>query len=324
LRGPFQLVVTHPLVVDAALWSEVRDQIRPLFARIGAPVLPVVSELLIGGFARSPRGFTKRMDCAVVTLVLAGQLRARLWRAVWQRSPNEIRDFDAHRPAQTLTARAGDILYWPADRWHLDEALAPCLCLRLWIPTAGRRAVSAVAELAAELATARLGDDTEGLDPPASRRPDASDARAPARDLLDGRSELHRASRALRAIARGPALARELAIQWARRVSACGLEPVPAPRAIALSPTARIRRDPRTPIVRLRWRGESIWAANGHGFALRRGERALQRVIARLARSDAEVGALCRGDAGLTAALAALAEIGALTVTAPDPDPDAS
>src|SRR5262249_45277467 len=37
-QGPslerFQLVVTHPLVIDFALWAEVRDLMRGLFARI--------------------------------------------------------------------------------------------------------------------------------------------------------------------------------------------------------------------------------------------------------------------------------------------------
>ena len=78
--GSFQLVVTHPLVIDFALWADVRALVHGLFARIGAPVLPVVCELVLGRFDRSPRGFTKRMDHAVVTVVLAGELRVRLLR----------------------------------------------------------------------------------------------------------------------------------------------------------------------------------------------------------------------------------------------------
>jgi hypothetical protein len=89
---------------------------------------------------------------------------------------------------------------------------------------------------------------------------------------------------------------------------------VPAARSIVLPAAARVRRDPGTPIVRMRWRGESIWAANGHGFALRSGERALHRIVRSLERREAAVGALCGDDPALAAALALLAEVRAITV----------
>ena len=245
------------------------------------------------------------MHCAMLTAVLAGRLRTRIWNRPWQRSPNEIRDFDAHRPDQVVTARPGDVVYVPADRWHVDEAVAPCLALRLWIPAAGSDTGAEVAQVVSELVAERLGGD----DGAAPFVPLAARGRASAVP-----PELRRTGRCVRELARGPELARELAIRWARRVSACGLEPVPAARPIALPRAARVGRDPDTPIVRMRWRGESIWAANGHGFTLRSGERALHRIVRSLERRDAAVGALCGDDPGLHAALAALAEIRAITV----------
>jgi hypothetical protein len=300
--GGFQLVVTDPLVLDFALWAEVRDLVRGLLARIGVPVLPVVCELVVGAFARTPRGFTRRMHCVVVTAVLAGRLRTRIWNRLWQRSPSEIRDADAHRPDQIVTARAGDLVYWPADRWHLDDAIAPCLALRLWIPAAGGDAGAEVAQVVGELAGL---DGDRGAVPflPFSQR--GPGAVPPA---------LRSAGRRVAELARSPELARALAIRWARRVSACGLEPVPAARAIALSGAARVRRDPATPIVRMRWRDEAIWAANGHGFTLHSGERALHRIVRSLDRPGATVAALCGDDPGLRAALAVLAEARAITV----------
>jgi hypothetical protein len=313
--APFQLVVTHPLVVDFALWAEVRDLVRGLFAQIGAPVLPVVGELVLGTFRDSPRGFAKRMHCAAVTVVLAGRLRARLWRRLWQPSPNEIRGVDGHPPDATLTARAGDVLYWPADRWHLDEAIGPCLALRLWIPGAGSDVTSGVAQALGELVADRLDAAPAGAVPYAAvARPSSRGARA---TRTTAPRPLRDVGRELGELARGPELARELAIQWVRRVSACGLEPVPPARPIALPAGARVRRDPRTPIVEMRWRGESIWAANGHGFALRRGGRALRRMLTALERGDAEVDALCGDAPGLRVALELLAEVGALVVAPP-------
>jgi hypothetical protein len=137
----------------------------------------------------------------------------------------------------------------------------------------------------------------------------------PARRGGPAAAPLLEASRALGAIARGPALARELAIGWAKRVSACGLEPPPAPLEISLAPGDRVRRAPRTSLVRMRWAGASIWAVNGHAFALRgRGERELRRILASLRGRGARVGALCGGDESLRAALEVLAGLRALEV----------
>jgi hypothetical protein len=307
-KRPFQLVVTHPLTIDFALWSCVRDLLHGLFARVGYPVLPVVSELILGTFACTPRGFTKRLDHAAITVVLAGRLRTRLWRALWARSPNEIRDFDSHPPDTVLEAGAGEVLYWPADRWHLDDAVEPGLALRLWIPVASRRAPSAVKQVITELMAERLGTST-GAPVPYLRY-------AAGRGAGAAVAPLQRASEVLAELARGPALMRELAILWTRRVSACGLEPAPAPLAISLAPGDRVRRDPRTEIVRMRRCGESIWAMNGHAFALRgRGERALRRIVASIEHRDGRVDVLCGGDANLRAALELLAELRALAVT---------
>jgi hypothetical protein len=161
-----------------------------------------------------------------------------------------------------------------------------------------------------ELLAERLGADAGGAVPYLAYPARGRCPRAPAGPLL-------RAAAVLDELARGPALARELAILWAKRVSACGLEPVPAPLGIELAPGDRVRRDPRTEIVRMRRHGESIWAVNGHAFALRgTGERALRRIVASLERGGGRVDALCRGDAGVHAVLEMLAELRALAVTA--------
>jgi hypothetical protein len=306
---PFQLLVTHPLVNEFALWTEVRGLLRGWFDQIGYPVLPVVAELVAGTFARTPRGFTKRLHHDVVTLVLAGELRTRLWDALWQSSPNEIRDFDAHRPTVVLSTRAGGVAYWPADRWHVDEALGPSLALRLWIPAASSRTSTVVQKVATELFAARAGAARGGAVPYVAARGVAPAAQA------------RRTARRVAEIARSSELVRELAITWARRVSACGLEPVPPARRDGLVTGARVRRDPATPIVRMRWGREAIWAANGHAFALRDGERALRRVLAMLEDQDAEIDALCAGDRGLRLALEVLADARALVVIAPERGP---
>lgn len=271
LRGRrYQLFVDQPLLVDFPLWARVRDLVAGLLERVGVPVLPIACDLAIGDFARTPRGFSKRLHHSVVALVLRGRLRVKLWEELWDSPANEIVDFDSHaESAVTLEAGAGDILYWPARFWHVEECVdraRGCMVLRLWIPAHGARPTDAIKETLADLLAAKLGGD--GAVPYLRFSPRAGQAPPLAR-AADGLTELSRAAE----------LTQALRLKWAKRVSACGLEPVPAAReATRLRPTDLVRADPGGRAVRIPGgRGEWIWAINGHAFALQ-GHRAAERV----------------------------------------------
>jgi hypothetical protein len=317
----FQLLVDQPLMVDFPLWASVRDLIAGLVVRVGFPVLPIACDLALGNFARTPRGLAKRLHHSVIALVLRGRVRVRLWERLWDDPPNEIVDFDRHlREAVTLDAEAGDILYWPARFWHVEQSIGrarhACMSLRLWVPAHGARPTDAVKEVLAELLDEKL--DSDGTVPflpfPPRRDPLAE--------------PLARAADCVTELSRGPELTRALRIVWARRVSAYGLEPVPSrlEEARPLDPSDLVRADPVGRAVRMPGgNGEWIWAANGHAFALQ-GHRAAARVL-RLLDSDAvvRVGELCRSDRGgapspgILAFLDVLHRLRAIRVVAEEP-----
>ncbi len=301
----FQLFVDQPLMVDFPLWARVRDLVAGLVMRVGFPVLPIACDLALGNFARPPRGLAKRLHHSVIMLVLRGRVRVRLWERLWDDPPNEIVDFDRHaRDAVTLEAGAGDILYWPARFWHVEQCIGrasdACMALRLWIPAQGARPTDVVKEVLADLFDEKL--DHDGTVPflpfPAlcAGRCSVGPAR---RDPLAG--PLARAAGCLAQLSRGPELTRALRVLWAKRVSAYGLEPVPSAdqTARALDPSDLVRADPGGQAVRMPCgEGEWIWAVNGHAFALQ-GHRAATRVLRLLDSGHAvRVGDLCREERG--------------------------
>jgi hypothetical protein len=127
-----QLLVEQPLLLDFSLWNDVRGFVRGLLERVGVPVLPIVSEFVLGNFARSPQGVVKRLHHSLLILVLHGRVRVRVWKKLWGDSPNETVDFDRHlSEATTLEAQAGDILYVPSRSFHIEECregACPCGC----------------------------------------------------------------------------------------------------------------------------------------------------------------------------------------------------
>ncbi|ATB40756.1 hypothetical protein CYFUS_006212 [Cystobacter fuscus] len=257
----FQLLVEQPLLLDFSLWNDVRDFVRGLLERVGVPVLPIVSDLLVGNFARSPQGVAKRLHHSVFILVLHGRMRIRVWKKLWGDPPNETVGFDRHlSEATTLEAQAGDILYVPSRSFHLEECREPCMALRLWIPARGSRPTLVVKELLTKLMDHRLAHDhtVPYLEYSGRRR---KGARSPVEPL-------ERAARAFEEVARSPDLPQALRIIWARRVSACGLEPAPPPRELQpLDDSSLVRGAPRGHIVRmLDSSGQWIWAVNGHVF----------------------------------------------------------
>ncbi|MBE4749069.1 hypothetical protein G4177_12945 [Corallococcus sp. ZKHCc1 1396] len=287
---PFQLFVEQPFMFDFTLWDPVRRFVRGLLERVGVPVLPIVSELLLGNFPQNPRGVAKRPNHALFTLVLHGRLRVRLWEKLWGDAPGETVDFDRHHAdATTLEAGEGEWLYTPSRLWHLDEARGDCMALRLWVPVQGSRPTDAVKEVLVALLEARSAhDEAVPYLPYPWRRPrKGKRTTAP---------PLERTADDLEALLRSPDVHQALRIIWARRVSACGLEPAPPPdKAVPLRDTDLVRGVPSADIIRMGERpGPWIWAVNGHVFP-GMGTAVAQEVLKALASDEAHaVGELRR------------------------------
>ncbi|MFE1295013.1 hypothetical protein [Streptomyces sp. NPDC058731] len=240
------LAVEQPLLLDHALWAQVRDLVVPLWERIGHPVLPVVTELALGEGITDGDGLRREPVHAALVWVLSGSVTA----------------VPAHeKDGPTTTARAGELLYWPAGRPHALRYGPRTLALRLLVPADTRLLTEAVKDVVAGMLHERRGHDQV---PYLSYPPPGTEARAPEVP------ELAETGAGLREVTGEDRLDLVLRVLWARRASAAALEPAPAPRGpVRLAPGDRVR--PASPVVRMPLdEGQGwIWAVDGHAFSLR-------------------------------------------------------
>ncbi|MGW1193328.1 hypothetical protein [Streptomyces sp. NPDC002559] len=260
-RG-YLLTVHQPLLLDFAPWSAVRDAVRGLWRVVGWPNLPVETEILVGDRFTRHAGATVAPTHAVLTWVLRGRMDVRLWDERGGPPPAAIAD-PGREPdgVHTLSAGAGELLYWPGDRRHVDTCREGCVALRLRVPVDRRLPFTALRDLLAELVHGRQGND--GTVPyfpfgPGSRIDDP-DGVLPRLNAL---------GEELRTAADGERLRRMLRVRWAALRSAAGLEPIPVPReGVPMTPRTRIRRSGE--IVRMPdGPGREVWAVNGNVFTL--------------------------------------------------------
>ncbi|WP_284435619.1 hypothetical protein [Streptomyces sp. TUS-ST3] len=257
LQSPGRLlVVEQPLMLDHVLWGQVRSLVVPLWERVGYPVVPVVTELLLGERITQCRGLATEPLYSTLTWVLHGTVTA---------TPQDA-------PAQAaLTAEPGDVLHWPAGRPHQVRFGPRTLALRLLVPRDPRLLTAAVKDAVAKIVHEQ---ESPGYVPylpfPPSEAPTPPDV-----------PELARMARLLHETTEGDQLDQALKAAWARRVSAAALEPAPDTRpSVPLKPGDRLRA--ASPVVRMplddgrTW----LWAVDGHAFSVRGtlGERVLEQL----------------------------------------------
>lgn len=289
-RG-YLLTVRQPLLLDFALWSAVRDAVSGLWREVGWPNLPVVTEVLIGDRFTQHVGATEEPTHAALTWVLHGRMDVRLWDERRGPPPPEIaapeqepgQELDGVR---TMSAGAGELLYWPGDRRHVDTHRGRCVALRLRVPVDRRLPFTALRDLLADLVHTRQGnDETVPYFPfgPGTRVDEPG-------GLLPHLTAL---GDELRAVVHGEQLRRMLRVRWAALRSAAGLEPIPEPRTgVPMTRATRLRRS--SEIVRMPdGPDRQVWAVNGNVFTLP--AAAGERVFAALPRDgEATVADVCR------------------------------
>ncbi|MFG3407054.1 hypothetical protein [Streptomyces sp. NPDC048142] len=258
----YLLTVRQPLLLDHALWSAVRDTVGALWRQVGWPNLPVVAEVLTGDRFTQHAGATEAPTHAALTWVLRGRLDVRLWDERGGPPPADIADPDRDVPgARTLSAGAGELLYWPGDQRHVDTYRERCVALRLRIPVDRGLPFTALRDLLADLVHAgQDNDDTVPYFPfgPGTRIDDR-DGVLPRLTALGGE---------LRTAVDGEQLRRTLRIRWAALRSAAGLEPIPVPReGVTITRDTRFRRTGE--IVRMPdGPAHEVWAVDGNVFTL--------------------------------------------------------
>jgi hypothetical protein len=241
---PFLLRVREPLVLDYSVWSQVRELIEPLWQQIGVPVVPVASELVVTD------GLTQQLSAdGYLTLVwvLHGRLELQL-------------------PGERLVAEQGDLVSWPSGVAEVHGT--DCLWLRLLVPVDGKLAAKQVTGLLLAGLDRRRGTDATPYLPMADQR----QLMQPLVETADGLAELSRSAE----------VERSLRVQWASRVSAAALEPVPAPQRSELVAGQRVRMATR--VYRMPDGDRWLWAVNGHAFAIGGGDALLDE----LERGDVE------------------------------------
>ncbi|ADD43053.1 hypothetical protein [Stackebrandtia nassauensis] len=287
ITGPgFRITVTQPLWLDFPLWSRVRDLVRPLWESVGYPVLPVAAEINHGGGHRTGHPPLRDSGNAVLTFVLRGRLTTQVFES----------DAPDEPAAEKWDTSTGGVVYLPAGTRFADNHDADCVTLRLRIPADRRLASASVFDLVNNMIDSRrISDKVPYVDQDALRYDHGGLATVP------GLADTGHAFRELVATSNLPRIMR---ILWTRRVSACGLEPAPAPRheiSLYREQLVRLREQP----VRMPQADDSaMWAVNGHVFAVE--GSAADHILDRLRGGEAvRVGALW-GQAGPTGGITAL------------------
>lgn len=253
---PVCLDIEQPLLLDYPAWNSVRKALSGLWDEVGYPVMPVSCAFSLGRLRDQGKP-----GHAVLMWILQGEASVAL-------RPHA----DRGRGRETiLRGTSGDLLYWPSSHrasHRAREGGADCFAMRLSIPETPDGVHDSVEALLASLLQPRLYPD--------GRTPYLA---FPARTANDGATvspdAFVRLSETLRSAADGDAMAQALRVQWISRVSACGLEPVPAPQERpALRATDRVRLSDGARIVRMTYDAATmLWAANGYAFAVENAAR---------------------------------------------------
>lgn len=248
-------------------WWFMRRVLAGIFAATGFPPAGASLELFAGAYHRGFFGVHKD-DQDVVTFVLEGRKRFLLWPFEYFAGRPDFPsgggerghiftnlDPGPHRAdALVLEGGPGDLLFWPAEWWHLaegDGAHATSLGLGLFRGATAWRFV--------EQAVAALIHDTPDL--AARALPDPSGARGQAAETLDAVHD------AVAACLTHPDLRARVEERTLAVTSACGCNTVPLPRTDELPATLPVRcAAPGAIQWASRGDGTLLWAASGEVF----------------------------------------------------------
>lgn len=296
------------------LWRSERAFFAPLWREAGLPVTGAITTLFHGNYESTPVG-VHRDRFATFMLPVQGRKRMRFWtQRPWQEAVSTLPDYRAHLDTSfAVDAEPGDMLYWPADYYHVGESVdgGVSTSVNLGVPRHEHRPVYELEDLMVD-----LGRADALIDPAAqllrARLPQALAVLAPARIGADGVLAADLPPALAAALAQVDAMAAPAALRARvhavslQRLSAGGFEPPPARApARAFAPGAQVALIET--VLRRRERGGWRFAAHGHGLRVD-GEATAERAL--LARLDAgapvPVRELLRGRAGERRARAAL------------------
>ncbi|WP_405825951.1 cupin [Streptomyces sp. NBC_01390] len=265
------LVVNSFHTFDTALWSRERAFFAGLWDIVGLPLTGAITTLFHGTYEHSPVGVHKDRF-ATFMFGLRGRKRMRFWpRKPWDEPVSTKVDYADHcGESFTADVGPGDLLYWPADYYHVGESAtaAPATSVNVGVPRDDHHVGYELESLLADLDPNRLtgGSSLDNLlpvhdVPVTAPGPGVDGLLSPT--LPEG---LTTPVESLHAYAQPDRMGRRVTAVSLRRWTAGGFEPVPAatpPRPLA--DTDLLRADRR---ARIFWgadgKGGTLCAANGH------------------------------------------------------------
>lgn len=266
---------TFGLFVNAAqthrpFWLAMREVLRVLGRHVAAPTSSLNTDVFIGNYRRTTFGVHRdRLDNLM--FMVQGRRTMRLWSdAVWrERTGTESEDetfqeYDEHvDAAETFELHAGDVLYWPADTWHVgegDEEVSISFNLDFPIADDDDR----VHPVVREAFTGLIDLAARELEPPPPRPPLLAEAATGA--------EEHRIEASvgkLRELVRSARFEVTVAREYLSRVTACGFDAFPAAdERRALDDGTIVAGDPAFPIRSIGVEDVLLVGACGHTRAL--------------------------------------------------------
>lgn len=255
---------------DDPTWFRLRDFLRPYFDVIGIPAKPTNIVLFLGDYARTPFGIHQDFHETFV-FVLAGRKRFRTWPGEYFDESRNITGsltYDAFLgDATTVEGGPGDVLYWPADHWHVGEGAAGfAASLSMAVtPGNGFRSPLEFFQRAWSAAGERLGSPGRKSGPAlvVAPRALAASARGISRSVEKARRSLEKA-------VAGSSLEDAVKSEWLDCATSLGIENPPRPLPWrTLKDDEILRGDPLYPVVWLPAGDDRmICSANGHSFTI--------------------------------------------------------
>lgn len=119
------LVCDELLQVSQESWNKLQEFTETLFTHVGFPNRFVEMGLYLGNYRQTPFGV--HVDgCGVFSFPVVGKKTFRLWKPEFaEKHPalDRAQEYSRFKKnSQTMTARYGDMAYWPSSAWHIAES----------------------------------------------------------------------------------------------------------------------------------------------------------------------------------------------------------
>jgi hypothetical protein len=269
LRGSeFTLLVADPHIYDYNLWNVARRFLRGLYTQVGMPCGGVDSTFFIGRYKRTPFG-VHRGQMSVMTFPVHAEKRFRTWPRGYGEAHPEIEsllDYPDHEQVSSeLIGNSQDVLYWPADIWHIaegSEQFTSTFNIGFWWDRPPLTRV--LFEMSRRLAEKLNTSDFRGF-----TLPDKFSNGYPLAAQVD--SSIHEAIGLTRHVLADEDIDTSLALNSMRTISADAFRDVPALQSIrecSSSPTDLLCADPHSRFLFGQHNGTLYIAANGNLFSV--------------------------------------------------------